>query len=229
MQVAGVTIVHRSLRWGGSTRRIQAVSRSSGARPDRNSSAFAASITASPTTRTGISVSSMRADTVAGDSAKISVPRVKIIPLIRKTRRNRAAAGVRARFIPISVVCRADICPYRSYPLHEWVSDPMVSRPTRRPRLSSPAVRSCDAYRSDDGAREWQFCTTSSPGTASGSVCWWTAPATGTCSPTTEAISTCPSRAICAGTRRGRPVGRDSAQPATCRSSSHHWNDGSTN
>ncbi len=82
----------------------------------RSSSAFAVSMTASPTTSTGISVSLMRADTVAGDSARISVPRTKISPLIRKTRRNSAAAGVRARFITTSVVCRADVCPYRSYP-----------------------------------------------------------------------------------------------------------------
>ena len=41
---------------------------------------------ASPTTSTGISVSLIRADTVAGDTARISVPSTKISPLIRKTR-----------------------------------------------------------------------------------------------------------------------------------------------
>ena len=34
----------------------------------------------------------MRADTVAGDSARIRVPSVKIRPLMKKTRRNSAAA-----------------------------------------------------------------------------------------------------------------------------------------
>jgi hypothetical protein len=42
----------------------------------------------------------MRDETVAGDSARINVPNVKIRPLIRNTRRNSAAAGVRAGFTP---------------------------------------------------------------------------------------------------------------------------------
>ena len=58
---------------------------------------------ARPTISTGISVSLMRADTVAGDNARISVPRTKIRPLIRKTRLNSAAAAVRARFMSTTV------------------------------------------------------------------------------------------------------------------------------
>ncbi|WP_454793746.1 hypothetical protein [Mycolicibacterium lutetiense] len=45
-------------------------------------------------------MSFIREDTEAGDSARISVPSVKINPLIRNTRRNNAAAGVRAGFTP---------------------------------------------------------------------------------------------------------------------------------
>nr|CRL70196.1 hypothetical protein CPGR_01498 [Mycolicibacterium malmesburyense] len=78
---------------------MDAASRSSGARLERNSSALAVRITAKPTTSTGISVTWMREEMVAGEIAKASVPSVKIRPLIRKTRRNSAVAGVRARFI----------------------------------------------------------------------------------------------------------------------------------
>ena len=71
---------------------------SRGARLDFSRSALAARIIAKPTTKTGISVTFIREDTLAGDSARTDVPSVKIRPLIRNTRLNNAAAGVRAGF-----------------------------------------------------------------------------------------------------------------------------------
>ena len=94
-------------------------------------------MTASPTTKTGISVSLMRADTVAGDSARISVPSVKISPLISEDPPEQsAAAGVRARFIPTSVVRRARHLSIQVVSPSEWVSrpdgQPLIGRPDWR-------------------------------------------------------------------------------------------------
>src|ERR1700742_662562 len=100
---------------------------SMGARLDRSSSAFADSMTANPRTRTGISVSLMRAETVAGESARISVPSVKIRPLINTTRRTSAAAGERARFIFPAWSAPERFVHTGCIP-RKWVSDPMVMR-----------------------------------------------------------------------------------------------------
>ncbi len=142
----------RSLRWAD---RLAASSGEpiQGARLDRSSSAFAVSMTANPMTSTGISVSLIRADTVAGDRARISVPSTKIRPLIRKTRRNNAAAGSRAD----------GSYPQRGLPrrrLSIQVVSPreMGVRPDGhrliRHRNWPHLLRSWDAYRSADGARE---------------------------------------------------------------------------
>src|SRR5262245_25560464 len=84
-------------------------------------------MTANPMTRTGISVSLMRAETVAGDNARISVPSVKISPLINTTRRNSAAAGMRARFISSAWSAGYAFVHTGRIP-RKWVSDPMVTR-----------------------------------------------------------------------------------------------------
>ena len=105
-------------RWGSTGLRAD---------PADSRAAFAVSMIASPTTSTGISVSLIRDDTVAGDTARISVPSTKIRPLIRKTRRNSAAAG---RSRPVhdhhSGLTRGGLS-IRSVPHPKWVSDPMAT------------------------------------------------------------------------------------------------------
>ncbi|GGN67536.1 hypothetical protein GCM10011610_03900 [Nocardia rhizosphaerihabitans] len=59
-------------------------------------------------TSTGTSVSRTLAETVAGESARTSVPRVNTTPLSKQTRQNKAVTGVRAarRFIRPSMLVR---------------------------------------------------------------------------------------------------------------------------
>ena len=123
-----------------------------GARLDRSSSAFAVSMTANPMTSTGISVSLIRADTVAGDRARISVPSTKISPLIRKTRRNNAPAGVARRLMPPAWSATQAFVHTGRIPPRMGVRPDCHRLIWHRnwPHL----LRSWDAYRSADGARE---------------------------------------------------------------------------
>ena len=73
----------------GSTRRISAVSRSSGLNTRRSASRLTASTSATPTPSTATSPASIRELTVAGDSASTTTAATSTAALIAKTRQNR--------------------------------------------------------------------------------------------------------------------------------------------